>query len=108
MQCIRDYNRNYSKNRRFFDNIRNAPFLVKKFWEEVITTHGLLLVKRWQFITYIFGGFFYALSPFDVIPEALFGIIGLIDDAMVWLVFLIGIGNNFLGELEKRNEQLRI
>ena len=69
-----------------------------------MATNGLLLVRRWQFITYILFGIFYLISPLDIIPEAVFGVIGLVDDAMMWIVLLVGIGSTFLGVLEQRNQ----
>ena len=100
LDCIRQYNFTHSEERGFIDNLRNAPFLIRQFWREVVETNGLLLVRRWQFITYILFGIFYLLSPLDIIPEAVFGLIGFIDDIAMWVVLVVGIGSTFLGVLE--------
>ena len=47
LDCIRQYNLRHSEERGFIDNLRNAPFLIRQFWREVVETNGLLLVRRW-------------------------------------------------------------
>ena len=104
LEFIQNYNARFSAERGFFDKLLNAPFLVRYFWREVIETYGLVLFRRWQFLTYIIGVIVYVLSPFDLIPEAVFGLIGLIDDIMFVILALIGIGTTFFTVLQGRNE----
>ena len=37
---------------------------------------------------FVFGGLIYLISPLDLLPEAVFGIVGFIDDAAVVLIVL--------------------
>ncbi len=37
----------------------------------------------------------YFLSPFDVIPEAFFGIVGIVDDIFVIFILLFAMSNMF-------------
>ena len=104
LEFIQNYNARFSAERGFLDKLLNAPFLVRYFWREVIDTYGLVLFRRWQFLTYIIGVIVYVLSPFDLIPEAVFGLIGLIDDIMFVILALIGIGTTFFTVLQGRNE----
>ena len=43
-------------------------------------------------ILYAVGTMFYLASPFDVIPEAVFGLFGLTDDTLVIIYFFIAVG----------------
>lgn len=51
----------------------------------------------------ILGGFLYVVSPFDIIPEVVFGIVGLIDDLSVVFVVLFMVAQTFRGALLQRN-----
>jgi len=47
----------------------------------------------------------YILSPFDLIPEAIFGIIGYIDDLIIFAVMILFVTNIYYDFL--RNQQFR-
>lgn len=72
------------------DTIRDAPFLLRMLLQKVQNVRNLWFVvcamlRSGRLITAIL----YILSPFDLLPEAILGPIGLIDDAaMVGFVIL--------------------
>lgn len=39
----------------------------------------------------IIGALFYFISPFDIIPEAIFGVIGLVDDLVIILIAVFSV-----------------
>lgn len=45
----------------------------------------------------------YILSPIDLLPEAVLGIFGLIDDVIALLIFLVVLSNGFRNELANRD-----
>ncbi len=47
----------------------------------------------------------YIISPIDLIPEMVFGVVGLIDDLMAFgglLIFIAKAYYTFIGEMERR------
>ena len=46
---------------------------------------------------------FYILCPFDLIPEALFGIFGLLDDFLVICVLLVIFSNLYYQYVSRRD-----
>ena len=71
--------------------------------EEIARSRGHFLWRNKEFVIYVAAAFLYLVSPLDAIPEAIFGIIGLIDDIAVISLVVLGIANKFLGVLEARN-----
>ncbi len=63
----------------------------------------------------IIGLIAYVLSPFDIIPESVFGVIGLVDDFLLIVIVLFVLGNSFYtaysnsfqrgGQLEQPQEE---
>ncbi len=52
----------------------------------------------------IVGGIAYLVSPFDIIPEAIFGVIGLVDDILIILMVIYYIAQQFRRILINRNQ----
>lgn len=58
----------------------------------------------------------YLLLPYDIIPEAVYGVVGLLDDIVVVLIFIIptarliysAYSNNLLQNGEVRNDSIEI
>ena len=44
------------------------------------------------------------MSPFDLIPEVVFGILGLVDDFVIAIIIFIGVAQGFRQILQNRNE----
>jgi uncharacterized membrane protein YkvA (DUF1232 family) len=53
------------------------------------STDGIYLIFRIRIILLDGFAFLYILSPFDIIPEMAFGIFGLIDDILVFGLFVM-------------------
>ena len=53
----------------------------------------------------ILGVCFYLVLPFDLIPEIIFGPIGVIDDVLFLASGAISVGSFFFGILRERNEE---
>ena len=65
--------------------------MVNDFISDVIRTRGYVLVQNGYTTAYLVFLAMYLFSPIDVIPEAIFGFIGLIDDLVVVCVVLSSI-----------------
>ncbi|KAB0393279.1 hypothetical protein E2I00_005912 [Balaenoptera physalus] len=107
-QDINDYNRRFSGQPRssntldtksqylFFpyqimERIMDLPTLLRHAFREVFSVGGLFWMFRIRIILCLMGAFFYLISPLDFVPEALFGILGFLDDFFVVFLLLIYI-----------------
>ena len=71
------------------DYITDIPILLRHVINEMFTLNSLPLWYRIRFAFVFIISLLYFLSPLDLIPEALFGIVGFIDDLLVILILSI-------------------
>jgi len=87
---INDYNRRFSGTRRSFkDYITDIPLMLYHMWSEATGQSGLLMFCQLQVIMAIVACIVYIISPFDIIPESAFGVVGLVDDVLIVLTILV-------------------
>jgi RING finger protein 170 len=70
-----------------WQRIRDMPVLLREMWSELWSGDGGELLFRGRLVFSFFIGFLYLLTPLDVIPEGVMGVLGYIDDAV--FIFLI-------------------
>nr|CTP81275.1 BMA-DRN-1 [Brugia malayi] len=88
---LTDYNRRFSSERRpIIDYIRDLPVLVPHMFRAVVSVNGLMFMFRIRFFLCLCGMAVYILSPFDILPEAAFGVLGMVDDIFIAFVVLSG------------------
>ena len=63
--------------------------LLRHLVSEFFSVGGLLLMFRVRVLMIFASGLLYFLSPFDIIPEAVYGLFGLLDDVFIVLLLLI-------------------
>ena len=90
-EFLRSYNMRFSEERTFADCVLDAPFLVKRFLREISTTDITVLVRNYRLLLMMFTGIVYFLSPFDLIPEIVFGFIGYLDDLVIVIFIFIAV-----------------
>lgn len=76
---------------KYWDYISDIPILLRHVLTEMFSFNDLSIWYRIRFGFLIFLSFVYFISPLDVIPEALFGLFGLLDDILVVLFLVIYI-----------------
>nr|XP_039261518.1 E3 ubiquitin-protein ligase RNF170-like [Styela clava] len=87
---INDYNRRFSgQPRPILDYIRDIPALMRHLWSEFFSMGGLVFMFRVRIVLCAIAILLYLISPLDFLPEAVFGIIGLLDDVFVLMLVLI-------------------
>ncbi|GLG93716.1 Putative ring finger protein [Gryllus bimaculatus] len=69
--------------------ILDWPTTMRHLWNELFSINGLMYVTRAPISLCVIAAVVYILSPLDIIPEAVFGLLGLLDDLFV--IFLIGL-----------------
>ena len=88
--AVRNYNCRYSgQPRSFVEQLRDLPVLLRHLWSFFWSPDGLSWLFRLRLIT--LGGMagLYLLSPFDIVPEAAFGLVGILDDLVIVALFLL-------------------
>lgn len=84
---INTYNRRFSGlPRPLLDQLFEIPLLLRHVINELFTFDNIEFWFRLRFGFMFLISFMYFLSPLDIIPEALFGLFGYLDDIMVFVV----------------------
>lgn len=89
-QNIRSYNRLFSgEPRSFVEHIADLPMLLRHLWRYFWSGEGIHILFRLRILMFLGMAVFYVLLPFDLIPEVVFGIFGLLDDIIVFVLILM-------------------
>ncbi|VDM98984.1 unnamed protein product [Thelazia callipaeda] len=89
-QQLTDYNRRFSSGRGpMIVYIRDLPVLIPHMLRALVSVNGLMIMFRIRVFLCLFGVAIYILSPFDILPEAAFGILGMVDDIFILFVVLV-------------------
>ena len=97
------YNLKHSDSRTWFDKLLDSPFLFRRLFEE-IRKNGLAIRDQLQLLVLIAACIAYLLSPFDLIPEFVFGILGLLDDLCFVILVVLGTTGALMTLYKIRNE----
>ena len=74
------------------EHLRDLPVLLRHLWSFIWSPDGLSWLFRIRIFTLGAMASVYLLSPFDIVPEAIFGIIGILDDLIIVALFLLYAG----------------
>nr|XP_056704663.1 E3 ubiquitin-protein ligase RNF170 [Euleptes europaea] len=92
LQDVIDYNRRFSgQPRSIMERIMDLPTLLRHAFREMFSLGGLFWMFRIRIFLCLLGALLYLASPLDFLPEALFGILGFLDDFFVVFLLLIYI-----------------
>jgi len=69
--------------------IYDVPHLLSHMWTNLFSFQGLVIMYRLHLIFILLLVVLYLLSPFDLLPEIILGIIGLIDDVVIVIAALV-------------------
>ncbi|XP_063413527.1 E3 ubiquitin-protein ligase RNF170-like [Mytilus trossulus] len=87
---VNEYNRRFSgAPRPLMDYIRDLPTLLRHTYNEFFTVGGLIWMFRLRVIVCFLAALLYFISPLDIIPEAVFGVLGFLDDFFIILLLAI-------------------
>lgn len=89
-QSIRDYNRRFSgQPRPLMDYLWDLPALLRHLLREFFSVGGLVIMFRARIVLCVMAIIVYLISPLDILPEAVLGLLGLLDDLFVLLLVLV-------------------
>lgn len=92
-QGVNNYNHGFSaESRTIMEHIWDLPTLLRHAWNDHhFTLRTLFLMHRLRFILVFAFVVLYLFTPFDVIPEAVFGIFGFVDDLLLLFLLIVGV-----------------
>ncbi len=74
------------------ERVRDFPTVLCQLWANIFQMNTVFLLRA---VLMLVGLLLYVISPFDLIPEAVFGAIGLIDDLLIIVIVLFVLANTF-------------
>lgn len=77
--------------------VYDIPILFRHLVRDLFTVRGLILLYRLHILFILFLFVVYLLSPFDLLPEAVFGVLGLLDDVIILLGVIVYISIVYRG-----------
>jgi len=87
---IRDYNKRFSgQPRPIMDYLYDLPALLRHLLREFFSVGGLVIMFRARIVLCVVAIVVYLVSPLDILPEAVLGLLGLLDDLFVLLLVLV-------------------
>ncbi|XP_049781642.1 E3 ubiquitin-protein ligase RNF170-like [Schistocerca cancellata] len=92
------YNRqSYGVPRSIPEFIRDIPFLIRNFTADFFSVRGLFYLFQLRMGFCISVAIAYLLSPLDIIPESVYGILGLVDDLFVFVLLCMYVSVAYRG-----------
>lgn len=87
---VHEYNVRFGNSpRTLLDYVRDCPVLLRHMFMDFFTFGGLVWMFRLRVVLCCLGAVVYLFNPLDIIPEAMFGIFGFLDDVIVFLLCVI-------------------
>ncbi|PKA58364.1 hypothetical protein AXF42_Ash013870 [Apostasia shenzhenica] len=91
LENIERYNRLFGGGSpTLMQRIRDLPFFIRRLFRELIDPQrSLPLVFRARMIFAMLLSGLYVLSPVDILPEGVLGLVGLLDDLLILLIVFL-------------------
>lgn len=87
------------------DYIYDLPTLLRQLFRDLFSVGGLVWVLRLRIILCFFAAALYFVSPLDIIPESVFGFLGLLDDVLIILLLLVYVTEMYRRVIANRAEE---
>ena len=80
----------------------DVPTILTHLWQELFSERGPFLIRRLYLGYVVLLLALYLLSPFDILPESVFGLFGYLDDLMLILIAIVYISFVYRAYLAQR------
>lgn len=87
---------------QILDYIMDAPTLMRHFISEIFSLAGMIRLFNARIIVCLLAAVMYLVSPLDIIPEAVFGLLGFLDDIFVLLLISVYLTIIYRGIVAQR------
>ncbi|XP_043707983.1 E3 ubiquitin-protein ligase RNF170-like isoform X1 [Telopea speciosissima] len=105
LQNIQRYNRSFGGGTNgLIQKLQDLPFFLRRLLRELVDPQrSLPLFFRLRMLLAMLGSAIYILSPIDIIPEGVVGLIGILDDLVIALIFFLHIAAMYRTALLSRH-----
>ncbi|GER37854.1 hypothetical protein STAS_14279 [Striga asiatica] len=105
LQRIERYNRLYGeRSNGLMQRMQDLPFLLKRLLRDIMDPQrSLPFVIRARVYLAMMVSFIYVISPVDIIPEALLGVFGLLDDVIIVFICFLHVAALYRAVLLSRH-----
>ncbi|XP_031503807.1 uncharacterized protein LOC116266643 [Nymphaea colorata] len=102
---VEKYNRSFGgSSLSLIQRIRDMPFLLRRLMRELLDPRrSLPLVFKARMIFSVLVSVIYVISPVDILPEGILGIIGLLDDCLIVLIVFLHLCTMYRSALVSRH-----
>ena len=77
----------YDDSRPLLRRILEFPYILKRLVRQIFSVHFLgFFLRNVYFMRLIFMAVFYLILPFDFLPESVVGVVGFIDDLLIFMI----------------------
>ena len=87
---------------QLIEYLQDLPTLLRHFFNEFFSLPGIIRLFNARIYICIIAAVLYLVSPLDIIPEAVFGLLGLLDDVFVLLLFAVYLTIIYRGIVAER------
>eukprot|EP00095_Tigriopus_kingsejongensis_P012758 maker-scaffold30_size591359-snap-gene-2.14 protein:Tk12758 transcript:maker-scaffold30_size591359-snap-gene-2.14-mRNA-1 annotation:"e3 ubiquitin-protein ligase rnf170-like" len=96
MERVCQFNRRFSgESRSYREMVTDLPMLLRHLFNRLREGEGLDLFFRARAGIYLVVIALYVVMPFDILPEGVIGLIGLVDDILFAIVVLLSLTTHF-------------
>ena len=88
---------------QWMDFLTDLPTLLRHVYYEFFTVGGLIWMFRFRVVVCFVTALFYLMSPLDILPEAVFGFLGLLDDLFILSLLAIYVTLMFREQIVQTN-----
>ncbi|CAN1246548.1 E3 ubiquitin-protein ligase RNF170 [Linum grandiflorum] len=105
LEKVQRYNRIYGgETSGLIQRMQDLPFFIRRLFREIMDPQRTLpLVIRARVYIAVILSAIYTLSPIDIIPEGILGIVGLLDDALILLICFLHVAAIYRSVLHHRH-----
>ncbi|CAI8595755.1 unnamed protein product [Vicia faba] len=103
---IQIYNRTFGRQEDapIAQRILDLPFLLRRLFRDFVNPNNSLpLVVRARVFLSMIVSVIYIFSPIDIIPEGILGVVGLLDDVLIALIFFLYVATLYRSVLYRRH-----
>lgn len=95
-ELVTNYNKMFSNEPRTFrDMVLDTPTLLRHLWRQITSGGPGNTVLHLYLMTPMVILLLYVVFPLDIIPEAIFGILGFLDDLLIGFLLLVYLAHEY-------------
>ena len=104
-EAVLDFNALFANNRSFMQQILDIPYIMRQIGHDFSNGGAETICANFLVFVFLAIMVLYTLSPIDLIPEAVFGVLGLVDDGLVDVIMMLLAANQYYSQWVGNNQR---